>query len=274
MVWSVTIIWGVSFIATRIVVNSIPPLTAAFIRFLIASLTLGILSRGKISNIFSKDVIFAGFWGVTAYFVFENSGLVFTYPTNASLIVSSAPILYTLFSHFVQKRKATLKEYMASLLAFLGVSIIILNGRFVLKLNPLGDLLMIGSALSWVFYTYHVDKLEDSDSLSTIFSITLWGAIFLLPFSVFEKKESLVFNTSVLVSLLYLGIVCSGIAYFFWNRGIKKINPRYTTNTIYFIPLVTSVSDSLILKNFPNIYTITGGVTVILALWILNSQRK
>jgi len=274
MVWSVTVIWGISFIATRVVVNSIPPLTAALIRFMIASLTLVILSRGKIKDFLSKDVIFAGFWGVTAYFVFENSGLVFTYPTNASLIISSAPILYTIFSHLIQKRKTTMKEYLASFLAFTGVAIIILNGRFILKLNPFGDFLMLGAALSWVFYTYHIDRIKDGDSLSIIVSITIWGSIFLIPFSIFEKKNDLSLDFKTLISLLYLSIVCSGIAYFFWNTGIKRINPRYTTNTIYFIPLVTSVADSIILKNFPNFYTVLGGLTVLSGLWILNNSRK
>lgn len=269
MVWSVTVIWGLSFIATKIVVCSIPPLTAALIRFSIASLTLILLSQGRISNFFSRDIISAGFWGVAAYFIFENSGLVYTYPTNASLIVSSAPILYTIFSHLVQKRKTNISEYIASLFAFFGVMIIILNGRFVLKINPLGDLLMLGAALSWVFYTYHIDKIKDGDSLSVIASITIWGSIFLLPFSLFENKSRIYIDSKTMISLLYLGIICSGIAYFFWNKGIKRIDPRYTTNTIYFIPVVTSVSDSLILGNFPNLYTIVGGSMVLLGLWFL-----
>jgi len=274
MVWSVTIIWGISFIATRVVVHSIPPITAALIRFLIASFTLLLFSRGKISNIFSKDVIFAGFWGVTAYFILENSGLVYTYPTNASLIISSAPILYTIFSHLIQGRKTIVNEYIASLFAFAGVTIIILNGRFVLKINPLGDLLMLGAALSWVFYTYHVDRIESGDSLSIIASITIWGSIFLLPFSLFENKSMIHIDSKIIISLLYLGVVCSGIAYFFWNKGIKRIDPRYTTNMIYFIPVVTSVADSIILGNLPNLYTLIGGIMVLSGLWILNKKKR
>jgi len=274
MVWSVTIIWGISFIATRVVVHSIPPITAALIRFLIASFTLLLFSRGKISNIFSKDVIFAGFWGVTAYFILENSGLVYTYPTNASLIISSAPILYTIFSHLIQGRKTIVNEYIASLFAFAGVTIIILNGRFVLKINPLGDLLMLGAALSWVFYTYHVDRIESGDSLSIIASITIWGSIFLLPFSLFENKSMIHIDSKIIISLLYLGVVCSGIAYFFWNKGIKRIDPRYTTNMIYFIPVVTSVADSIILGNLPNLCTLIGGIMVLSGLWILNKKKR
>lgn len=273
LIWSVVFFWGISFVATRIVVLSIPPITAAFVRFLIASVAL-ILVTKKMPKLLNWHSFFAGFWGVTMYFIFENSGLVYTYPTNASLIVSSAPILYTLFSHLIQKRKTTIIEYLASLVAFFGVAIVIMNGRFVLKVNLIGDLMLLGAAFAWVFYTYHVEKMTDPDSLTGVTSITLWGVLTLFPFVIFEKKPQISFTMPVIVSLLYLGIVCSGIAYVFWNIGIRRVGARYTTNTIYFIPVITSIAEAILLKNLPNFYTILGGGLVILGLWLFNRQER
>ncbi len=273
LIWSVVFFWGVSFVATRVVVLCIPPITSAFIRFLIASVALILFTR-KVPKLFNWHSFFAGFWGVTMYFIFENSGLVYTYPTNASLIVSSAPILYTLFSHLIQKRKTTLVEYFASMIAFLGVAIVILNGSFVLKVNFKGDLMLLGAAFAWVFYTYHVEKMPDPDSVTGVTSITLWGVITLFPFLIFEKKPQISFTLPVIVSLLYLGIVCSGIAYVFWNIGIRRAGARYTTNTIYFIPVITSVAEAVLLKTFPNFYTVLGGGLVILGLWLFNRQER
>lgn len=273
LVWIVVLFWGISFVATRIVVLSIPPITAAFIRFLIASVALILVTR-KMPKLLNWHSFFAGFWGVTMYFFFENSGLVYTYPTNASLIVSSAPILYTLFSHLLQKRKTTVIEYFSSLIAFFGVTIVILNGRFVLKVNLIGDLMLLGAAFAWVFYTYHVEKMPDPDSLSGVTSITLWGVLTLIPFVIFERKPQIDLNLPVVVSLLYLGIVCSGIAYVFWNIGIRRVGSRYTTNTIYFIPVITSIFEAILLKNLPNLYTIVGGILVLFGLWLFNRQER
>ncbi|MFN3283453.1 MAG: DMT family transporter [Pseudothermotoga sp.] len=273
LIWSVVLFWGISFVATRVVVLSVPPITAAFIRFLIASAALILVTR-RAPRLLNWHSFFAGFWGVTMYFFFENSGLVYTYPTNASLIVSSAPILYTLFSHIVQKRRTTTVEYIASLVSFFGVAVVILNGRFVLKVNLLGDLMLLGAAFSWVLYTYHVEKMPDPDSLAGVMNITLWGVLTLIPFVIFERKPQIHFNIWAIVSLLYLGIICSGVAYVFWNTGIKRVGSRYTTNTIYFIPVVTSIAETVLLKNLPNFYTIIGGILVLFGLWLFNRQER
>ncbi|WP_041081131.1 DMT family transporter [Thermotoga profunda] len=273
LIWSVVFFWGISFVATRIVVLSIPPITAAFVRFLIASVAL-ILVTKKMPKLLNWHSFFAGFWGVTMYFIFENSGLVYTYPTNASLIVSSAPILYTLFSHLIQKKKTSVIEYLASLVAFFGVAVVIMNGRFVLKVSLMGDLMLLGAAFAWVFYTYHVEKMTDSDSLTGVTNITLWGVLTLFPFVIFEKKPPITLTVPVIISLLYLGIVCSGVAYVFWNIGIRRVGARYTTNTIYFIPVITSIAEAILLKNLPNFYTILGGGLVILGLWLFNRQER
>lgn len=278
MVWSVVIVWGISFVATRVVVQSLPPLTTALLRFLIAAGVLILLSRKK-PILFSWHIFFAGLWGVTLYFALENAALVYTFPTNASLIVSSAPILYTLFSHLVQRRRTTLSEYLASIIAFSGVAIVILNGRLVLKINPIGDLMLLGAAFSWVFYTYHVEKIPNAESLPAVCGMTLWGMVLLIPFSALEllSHRFTMENTlgvKEILALLYLGVVCSGIAYVFWNSGIKNVGARYTTNTIYFIPIVTAVADSLLLGNIPNGYTISGAILVIFGLWLFNRVER
>ncbi len=273
LIWSVVLFWGISFVATRVVVLSVPPITAAFIRFLIASAALIFFTR-RFPRLLNWHSFFAGFWGVTMYFFFENSGLVYTYPTNAALIISSAPILYTLFSHIFQKRKTTAVEYIASCFSFFGVAVVILNGKFVLKVNPIGDFMLLGAAFAWVFYTYHVEKMPDPDSMSGVTSITLWGLLTLIPFVILEKKSQFHLTLPVIVSLLYLGIICSGVAYVFWNIGIRRVGSRYTTNTIYLIPVVTSIVESVLLKNVPNLYTIVGGMLVLLGLWLFNRQER
>ncbi|PLV59299.1 DMT family transporter [Thermotoga sp. KOL6] len=272
LAWLVVVFWGISFLATKVVVQSLNPFFAGFMRFLLAFLFLVVISRGKV-KLLNRDVMLAGFWGVFSYFAFENSALMFTEPTNASIIVSSAPIFFLLFSHLIQKKRTTTGMYLGVSLSFVGVSLVILNGRFVLKLNPIGDLLAFGAALSWVLYTHHVERIKTL-GLSENAGIMLWGMLFFLPFSVGKFGQLSDVRIPVWISLFYLGLICSGIAYFLWNKAIEKLGSRETTNMIYYIPVVTAVVEHLVKLKLPSILLIGGVVLVVLGLSIFEREGK
>lgn len=271
----VTIIWGISFIATKVVVSSFPPYPAAFYRFMIALVVLIPLTKNRRNVIRDLNAFWAGFWGVTMYFVFENMALIYTRPTNAAIIVSSAPILYVIFTHLIHKQQTTLNQYLGSLLAFSGVALVILNGR-LMKLNPLGDILAFGSALAWVFYTHYILKMPKHDGIDEVFAITFWGVVTLVPFSMLQdptfssiKKLS----PEALIGLLYLGVLCSALGYLLWNKSIALIGDRRTTNAIYFIPVVTVLSERLILGTPLTLYTVTGTILLIVGLFIFEKSN-
>lgn len=264
----VTIVWGISFIATKVVVSSFPPYPAAFYRFIIALLVLLPLAKNK-SVLRDLNAFWAGFWGVTMYFVFENMALIYTRPTNAAIIVSSAPILYVIFTHLIRKQQTTLNQYLGSLLAFTGVALVILNGR-LMRLNPLGDILAFGSAMAWVFYTHYILKMPKHDGIDEVFAITFWGVVTLIPFSMLQDpmfSSITKLTPPALIGLLYLGILCSALGYLLWNKSITLIGDRRTTNAIYFIPVVTVLSERILLRTPLTLYTVTGTVLLIAGLF-------
>jgi drug/metabolite transporter (DMT)-like permease len=266
----VTIFWGASFVATKFVVNVFEPFPAALYRFLIALFVLlPFTKKKKIANI---NAFWSGFWGITMYFVFENTALRYTSPTNAAVIVSSVPLLYVLFTHVFHKVKTNKYHYLGSVLAFLGVALVILNGR-MMKLNPLGDILAFGAAISWVFYTHYVVRIKDVVGIDQTFSITFWGVVTLVPFSLLQNMQAK-FEIKSVSSLIYLGIVCSALGYLLWNKSIEVIGDRKTTNFIYFIPLVTVISEFVLMKSKPTIYNILGVTMLILGLYIFERGEE
>ncbi len=266
----VTIFWGASFVATKFVVNVFEPFPAALYRFLIALfILLPFTRKKKIANI---NAFWSGFWGITMYFVFENTALRYTSPTNAAVIVSSVPLLYVLFTHVFHKVKTNKYHYLGSVLAFLGVALVILNGR-MMKLNPLGDILAFGAAISWVFYTHYVVRIKDVVGIDQTFSITFWGVVTLVPFSLLQNMQAK-FEIKSVSSLIYLGIVCSALGYLLWNKSIEVIGDRKTTNFIYFIPLVTVISEFVLMKSKPTIYNILGVTMLILGLYIFERGEE
>lgn len=269
------LMWGVSFVATKVLVSYVPPFTAGILRFMLASAILYTIIRAK-EAYKGKDKLYmmlAGFFGVTMYFVFENTGLQLTTATNGSLIVSSTPVWYLLVRDLLDRRRSATIRYIGTIMAFIGVSIIVLNGRFVLKLNPLGDILMFGAAIAWILYTIFVEHLKDYDQLKVARDINFWGMLLFIPFVMYELAKSPVnihtwTSTPALLSLLYLGIFCSALGYLLWNKAIAYAGGRTVTNGLYLIPIVTVIAEIIILGTKPNIYTIIGGALTIIGTYI------
>ncbi|MBO8160745.1 MAG: DMT family transporter [Thermosipho sp. (in: Bacteria)] len=273
----VTILWGLSFIATKFVVGEISPLIAALFRFSIALFVLYLFSQKRKISLFNIHKILAGFWGITIYFAAENFALRLTSPTNAAMIVSTAPIWYVLFTQLVHKKKTRAVQYVASLMALFGVALVILNGKLYLKVNTLGDLIAFIAAFSWVFYTHHVVKLKDHSSITAIFEITFWGVITLIPFSLLEYfvfKPQMNFNFNAIFGLIYLGVFCSALGYFLWNKSIKILGDRTTTNAVYIIPVVTAISELLIFKRLPTLLLISGIILVVIGLYVFEKFEE
>ncbi len=268
----VTLMWGLSFVATKFAVEVFPPFPAAFYRFLIATIVLLPFSKVKFKDLFNINALFAGFWGITMYFVFENSALTITSPTNAAIIVSTAPILYVLFTHIFHKRKTTLSQYLGMFLAFLGVAIVILGGESI-RVRILGDLLAFGSAFAWVLYTHYVLKLKNYEGIQNTFLITFWGLVTLIPFSLTQNIRPQ-FEIKSLIALIYLGVFCSALGYLLWNKSIKLIGDRRTTNAVYFIPLVTVFSEKLLMGTGLTLKNIFGVIMVMLGLYIFERSEK
>ncbi len=274
------IFWSSSFVATKILLNFISPYTIAFERFFLAYLIFLIINH-KIEHYDKKDFYYlvgASLTGVTFYFLFENEALVYTSPTNASLIINSVPVFTTILYDLKNMKLPDKVEYMGMGIAFLGTAVIILNGRFILKFNPLGDILMILASLSWAFYTVFIDKLLVKHSYITLLrDIFLMGSIFLLPFSysyILYDGLSWLLYPEAFFSFIFLSIFASSLGYFFWNRGIKEIDPKIVTNFIYFMPLITTVEDIIIIKSKVNLFHLIGGTMILLGVILIDRRVK
>ena len=273
--WLTVIFWGVSFVATKVVVDAIDPVIAAFIRFNIAWVVMFVFIR-KFNKYSKKDLFYlfvASFFGVTAYFLFENSGLMYTTATNASLIISATPLVYLLVSDILKKKLSGRIRYVGTAVAFGGVAILVMNGSFFLKLNPLGDLLMFGAVVSWVIYTIAEEKLHHLDNKIVSRDINFLGALFFIPFLFFSEHKLTVWGKGeigfqTVTGLIYLGVFCSALGYIFWNKAIRDCGAKTTTNGIYFIPVVTVIADAVILGNIPNVYALGGAALVLTGTYI------
>jgi drug/metabolite transporter (DMT)-like permease len=273
---STSAIWGISYIFTKIAVQSIPPMTLASIRFFLASLILSLfaLKKRKRGFFLSKDAALSGLFGVTLYFFFENYSLKLTNPSDAALIVSSAPILAIIFYDMLE-RHFNIIEYIGSISAFVGLFFVIYGGQFSEGSSIFGNIIAFGAAISWVGYTYFFEKHSNSTTSGTL-AISLWGMIFTIPIAIFEifvLKMPVSFNPGAITGILYLSILASALGYFMWGMGIKLWGGKYSTIWIYTIPIFTVFADVVFLKNVPTFFFYLGASLVATGMILVIIQR-
>lgn len=266
---AVIFFWGISFVAIKVVVSVIPPITMATLRFAISWAILWLFSRltikeRKLPKKAKWLSALAGIWGITIYFIFENFGVSFTTPSQASLLIATVPIFTVIIADISRKKVSSALLYVMSIVSLVGVAIIIISNGLELRGDVLGDILMLGAAISWGIYTLYVDKLSGYDNLLTTVEMTKWGLIFLIPFSIIElsvEKPNIAsfFNPDIILWLFFLGTLCSGFGYLIWNYTVRTLGSRTSSSLIYLIPVVSIIADTLILKNIPSIWLYVGG---------------
>ena len=277
------IIWGVSFIATKQAVSQIAPSTLGFIRFVIAYAVLEIVmlfkkEKEKISLKERLVLFLMGFFGVTLYFVGENFGLQYTSSSNGSLIVSTIPIFTLIAERIVYRKKPSYMITSGVLLSFIGIYILIFGFSAIKEVNVKGDLVMFVPVFSWVIFTY-ISKMKKTN-LSTLLvtkEMTFYGAIAFLPFMLFEMKRGVcIFRLSAVtwVSVLYLAVICSSLAYVLWNKALKEYDEKVVNSFIYTIPVFTIIAELVISRNMPKISMILSSVLIISGLFLTHRDSK
>ena len=212
-------------------------------------------------------LLLGGITGGSVYFLTENMALGITLATNVAFIVCTAPLLTTIFSLMIYKKeKATRTLIGGSLMALVGVAMVVYNGSFVLKISPLGDCLTLVAALSWAFYSLIMKKM--TGRYNTIFitrKIFFYGILTTLPVFMFQPWKadlSLLIQPSVLLNLLFLGVVASLICFAVWNVVLKNLGTVRASNYIYLNPLFTLVGSAILLDEHLTIIALIGAACI------------
>lgn len=274
------IVWGTTFISTKVLLEYFAPVEILFIRFVIALAVLIVICphRLKISDK-KRELLFmgAGLCGVTLYFLLENIALTYTMASNASVIISTAPLFTAVFSSVVFKEeKLGLNFIIGFVLAITGIGLISFSGS-TLEINPAGDLLSLSAAAVWAVYSVITKKISDFgyNTIQVTRRIFIYGIIFMLPFLPFmdfAPDLSLLHNNICLFNILFLGILASGICFVTWNLGVKILGPVKTSVYIYAQPVITIVFSYLFLKERLNAVSVIG--TVLTLAGLVLSEKK
>lgn len=273
------IIWGTSFIASKLLLQSYTPTQVMFFRFVLAYAALWLLCPRTLKVSFREEMRFAAVAvsGCSLYFLCENSALTYTYAANVSIIVAAAPILTAILAHFTLPDEKLHKGIFSGFaIAIIGVALVVFNGTVILKLSPLGDLLSFGAAACWAVYSVLLKEcVEHYDNLLLTRRVMLWGIISSLPIILIEGAPmplAPLMSGSYLFCILFLGLVCSAVGYIFWNAATKGLGAVVTANYVYVIPFFTMLAGVIALDEPLSPMGVIGAVLILVGLFL--SDRK
>ena len=275
------LIWGTTFISTKILLIDFTPVEILLFRFLIGYVVLFLIYPRvmRISTI-REELLFmaAGLCGVTLYFLIENIALVFTLASNAGVIVSIAPFFTAVLAHFFLKDEPLSRQFVVGFaIALTGIVIIAFHGSYSLQLNPLGDLLAFVAPAVWAIYSVLMRKIGDLHyhTIGATRKVFFYGLLFMLPalflFEFHLDMERLA-DLSNLSNLLFLGVGASALCFVTWNRAVSLLGAVKTSVYIYLVPVITLFASALLLHEPITWITMLGAVLTLMGSIL--SERK
>ena len=276
-------IWGSTFVFTKILLqNGLSPAQIFTLRFIVAyGLIIALtLLAGQPIKLFSdswRDELVMALLGLTGgslYFLTENASMLYTTATNTSLIVCTCPLFAMLLVAIVYRKTEhiTRIQTLGSLIACLGMAVVVLNGHFVLHLSPLGDLLAFGACLCWAFYSLLMKlALQRYNSLFVTRKVFFYGLVTIIPYFIVKPgfpPMEVMLRPDVLWNLLFLSVVASMLCYVMWNWVIGKLGTVVATNWVYFNPITTILFAWWLLHETITVWFLLGSLLIIVGMML------
>lgn len=276
--------WGFSFVATKMALETFPPFSMVFLRFLLAAGFFLALTRGRSFAKFSRRehglLFLTALFEPGLYFVFETLGLQRTTAPKAALIIATIPLAVGLFAALLLKERARRSDLAAAVISLFGVGALVVGDPdFVPRLDGafLGDLLIVGAVISAALYMVIARNLGGTHSSLEITSVQMtWGAIFFLPGFLWELPRSdwgAVSGGSIL-ALAYLTVFATVAAFLLYNHALTRLPASRASVFINLIPVVTATGAWLLLVEVLTPLQMMGGGLVMAAVFGANLPRR
>lgn len=276
------IVWGTTFVCTKVLLESFTPCEILIFRFALGFLALCLMSHHRLKGVTRKqEMLFAaaGLTGVCLYYFLENTALVYTMASNVGVITATAALFSAFFAYlFTDEKGLTPRFLLGFVLAISGIALISFNG-LELHLNPLGDFLALGSSLTWGIYSVMIKKINKYgySTLQSTKRIFAWGMFFLLftiPGSGSSWDMARLLDVQNLLGLLFLGLIASALCFLTWNYAVKEIGAISASVYLYLNTVVTIIASFLVLGEPITAKSALGTLLVLSGLVISEQRHK
>jgi drug/metabolite transporter (DMT)-like permease len=283
-IFAVTV-WGASFVATKIAVQEVSPVTVVWLRFTIGVVILGLATllrrqfalpeRGEVGYL-----ALLGFLGITFHQWLQSTGLVTAQATTTAWIVATMPIFIAILGWLVLEEKLNWRQGLGIAAAVLGALLVLSKGDLAAlaggRFGTRGDFLVMLSAPNWAVFTILSRRgLRRYPATRMMFFVMVFGWLFSSVLLIIRGglDEWPAFSADGWLSVGFLGVFCSGLAYIFWYDALKALPAAQAGAFLYLEPFVTVIVAALILGEPLLGITLLGGAAILLGVWIVNRPK-
>ena len=280
------VVWGASFIATKIGLQDVTPITVVWLRFGMGVLILGVAVSARKEFAWparNEWAYFAllGFLGITWHQWLQSTGLMTAQASTTAWIVATTPIFMVLLGWLALKEKINAVQVAGTGLAAVGVLVVVSNGDlgsiFGGRFGTPGDYLIMLSAPNWaIFSTLSRRGLQKHPAARMMFYVMTFGWLFssigFFAGGHFSQISKL--TVGGWMGVAFLGIFCSGLAYIAWYDGLQAIAASQVGAFLYLEPLVAVVVAGVILSEPITLASLAGGAVILFGVYLVNRSKN
>lgn len=278
--------WGASFIATKFALRDVSPVTVVWLRFGMGLLVIGgfVVARGQMALPQRSEVgYFAllGFLGIAYHQWLQATGLQTAQASTTAWIVATTPIFMALLGWLVLKEKLALLQVFGILLAATGVVLVVTGGDFSAlgwqRSGMPGNLYILASAPNWAIFSVLSRRGLKRHPAARMMLFVMGFGWLIVTLALFAPGGVGISEVPRLTSagwlgVLFLGVVCSGLAYVFWYDGLQALPVGQVGALLYLEPLVAVVVAAWLLDEAILLASVIGGAAILGGVYLVERR--
>ncbi len=278
------VVWGGSFIATKIAVGQISPVAVVWLRFAmgIPMLLIAVIARKQFAFPKGSEWLYfamLGFLGISFHQWLQSNGLKTAQASTTAWIVSTSPMFIAILGWMILKEKLTLMQSSGIVLAMIGVLAVVSKGSIsniaIGNFGTPGDFLILISSVNWaVFSILSRRGLKTHPStLMTFWVMTIGWLITSAAFFVGKNYTEIpLLDSRGWMAMIFLGIFTTGFAYIAWFDALSQLSAVQTGAFLFVEPLTSMVVASVILNEQITLVSVLGGAVILVGIWLVNRK--
>ncbi len=282
------ILFGLSYVFTKEIPESITILTLLSWRFIIAFVVINVCVLMKIIKINFKGKKLITLFKIVIfqpiiYYIAETLGIRLTTSSESGVILAAIPVATIIFSTLILKEKPSKKQIIGICITMIGVVVCVLAKGIKTSFNSIGYIILFIAVISYGLYSVFVQKAKEYSSAEKSYAMIMSGFIFFTTLAIIQNilkgtiGEFLTLpyiNIQFLFVILYTGIGCSFLAVVLYNQAISKIGTNTVTSFVGISTIVSILAGVVLLKETFSIVQIIGTILVLVGVYVANKIRN
>jgi len=281
------VVYGTSYVVTRLVLDHVPPATLALFRLVLGGLALLLLTartgaRTRLDRADRWRIAAMGVVGFATAFALAHWGLARSTATNAALLIVVEPLTLLVLSPLLLGERLSVREQAGAACGLAGALLVVVNGIPALSVRLVphwrGDLLLVLSGMAFAAYSLlGRPVLVRHPALSVTTRSILWGIPAVAPLAALEWLDGRrpVLAGGAVLGTLYLAVVITALGYLLWNYALERVAAARAAVFLNVQPVVGALLGVAWLGEAVTVFTVVGGLLVVtgLLLTVRSAER-